>query len=101
MRTLKAAIQVHELEPAAYAAWDAMVEHSPHGSAYASSRYLEVLCRATGGHFRILAAMHGADIVGAIAVYGELSRVGTVVQSRLLLRYKGFALRADHDGHPS
>lgn len=95
------AIDVRELVPGDYPAWERMVAESPHGSIYATPTYLAALCRATGGEFRILAAIRDEQILGGVALYGEPSRFGTRVETRVLLFYNGFVLRAANGKYPS
>lgn len=95
------AIEVRELGCDDHPAWERMVANSPHGSIYATPTYLEVLCRATAGEFRILAAIRDEQILGGVPLYGEPSRLGTRVETRMLLYYNGFVLRAANGKHPS
>lgn len=62
--------------------------------------YLEALCDAAGGTYRILCAEHDGRITGGIALFEQTSRLGTIVSPRLLLRYNGILL-ADGAGSPA
>lgn len=94
-------LQVRELDRAEHPAWVGMVAESPDGSIYALPAYLNALCAATGGQFRILAAMRDDEILGGVALFGHSSRFGVQVQPRLLLHYNGLVLRADAGKYPS
>ena len=98
---MSSAIEVRELGHDEHADWDRLVAGSPHGSTYALSAYLDALCRATGGTFRVLAAIRDGAILGGVTLYGESSRFGTRVETRPLLYYNGFVLRAGNGKYPS
>ena len=51
------------LPAAEYDQWDTFVSQSPDGSPYSTARYLDILCRATGGSFKVLVADKGSEIV--------------------------------------
>jgi GNAT acetyltransferase-like protein len=76
--------------------WDRFVARSRTGSAYSTAGYLDALCEATGGRYRVLAVERGTEILGGIALYEEPSRLGLRVSPRRLLYYNGVVLR-DHD----
>lgn len=63
--------------------------------------YLEILCAATGGRFRVLAVERAGEILGGVALYEESSRVGTVVGPRLLLSYNGLVTARCDSQYPS
>ena len=71
------------------------------GSPYHSSEYLQALCEATGGSFRILAAARGSEVLGGVALYEERGRSGVVISPRLLLYYNGIVLRPSESKYPS
>lgn len=93
------AVSVSELPDSLRAEWNQLVADSPEGSIYSMPEYLDVLCRATGGHFRILGAFRGADLVGGIAVYEEQRPYGIAIENRLLLYYNGIVLRGNDGRH--
>jgi hypothetical protein len=84
-----------------YAQWGALVAASPDGSPYSLPAYLEALCAATGGSFRILAAECDSKIVGGVALYQRSSRLGTYVSPRYLMYYNGFVLTPHASKYPS
>lgn len=94
-------ILVAALAPEAYAEWDAFVAASPDGAIYATAAYLDVLCGAAGGRFRILAARRGDELAGGVALYERTSALGTYVSPRLLLYYNGLVLRRYDTKYPS
>ena len=75
-----------------YEAWVRLVTDSPDGSIYSLPEYLEILCRAAGGRFRILAVRQGDTLAGGIALYERDSRWGAYVAPRRLLHYNGLVL---------
>lgn len=89
------------LSEAEYERWSNIVACSPEGSIYSSPEYLEVLCEATDGKFKILVAMQGDEIVGGVALYERASAFGTYVSPRLLLYYNGLVLRDYDTKYPS
>jgi hypothetical protein len=94
-------VSVDVLDPAEYAAWEKLVATSPDGSIYASPRYLDALCSAAGGRFRILAARRAGELVGGSPLYERDSRLGSFVSPRLLLYYLGPVLRRSESKYPS
>ena len=84
-----------------YAEWERLVAASPEGSPYATPSYLEVLCEATGGSYRVLAVEGDGELLGGLAVYQESRRFGTVSEPRLLLFYNGVVLRGSVSKYPS
>jgi hypothetical protein len=80
------------LDPADYPRWVAAVAASPDGSVYSLPDYLDALCSATGGHFRVLAAERDDHIVGGIALFECSGRCGSFVSPRRLLYYNGLVL---------
>jgi hypothetical protein len=80
------------LDPADYPRWSAAVAASPDGSVYSLPDYLDALCSATGGRFRVLAAERDDRIVGGIALFECSSRGGAFVSPRRLLYYNGLVL---------
>jgi len=94
-------VRVRELPGAEHASWDRFVAAAPSGSPYSTAEYLDVLCGATGGRFRIVAASRGDDIVAGVALYEVAGRFGAVVMPRLLLYYNGLVLAAHETRYPS
>ncbi len=81
------------LAPEDYPRWVATVAASPDGSVYSLPDYLDALCTATGGRFRVLVAEHNdGHIVGGIALFECDSRYGSFVSPRRLLYYNGLVL---------
>jgi hypothetical protein len=89
------------LEPAAYDEWDGFVAASPDGAIYATTAYLDALCAAGGGRFRVLAVRRGDELAGGVALYERESPFGTYVSPRLLLYYNGLVLRRYDTKYPS
>jgi hypothetical protein len=94
-------VTVAELPVTDYDRWAAFVHEAPGGSTYSLPRYLEALCDAGGGTYRVLAALKGDEILGGVALYERGSRLGTFVAPRLLLYYNGFVLRSYTTKYPS
>jgi hypothetical protein len=84
-----------------FPAWRDFVDTSPAGSIYSYPEYLDVLCRVSGGSFRVLAVFKGGEIHGGIALYERGSIAGTILSGRLLLYYNGIVLREFRGKHPS
>lgn len=89
------------LEETDFPAWTRLVAEAPGGSVYSTPEYLDALCSAAGGSFRIIGARRGADLVGGIAAYERGSSFGPYVSPRLLLYYNGVVLRASDSKYPS
>jgi len=96
-----ASVEVRTLESSEYDAWRSLVAGSPDGSIYATAEYLDVLCRAAGGRFRVVAAFRGAEMVGGLPLYGRPERGGLLAGPRLLLYYHGPVLRRFPSKYPS
>ena len=94
-------IDVKYLNDADYDAWNSFVAKSPYGSIYSTTDYLDILCGAACGKFKIIAAMRGDDIAGGIGLYENKSRFGTFVSTRLLLYYNGLVLQDYDTKYPS
>ncbi len=94
-------VEVRALEQDAWPAWEKFVSAAPGGSVYSLPGYLDALCTAAGGRFRILAAMRGEEIVGGVALYERTSRGGAFVSPRLLLYYNGVVVRRYETQYPS
>ena len=98
---MAASVEVRVLESSEYDAWRALVAASPDGSIYATAEYLDILCRAAGGRFRVLAAFRGAELVGGLPLYERPGRGGLIAGPRLLLYYHGPVLRRFPSKYPS
>lgn len=98
---MKPGVTARILAESEFAAWNAVVCRSAEGSIYSTPEYLDVLCRATGGSFRILAATRGDEILGGVALYERRSPAGVFVGPRLLLYYNGIVLRRFETRYPS
>lgn len=83
--------QTRFLAPEEFPRWADLVAGSPSGSIYSMPDYLDALCHATGGSFRILVAERPGEITGGIALYEE-SRNGRQISPRPLLYYNGIVL---------
>ena len=94
-------LAVRVLEPVTWPTWDKFVVDATGGSVYSLSGYLDVLCTAAGGRFRILAAMRGDEIAGGVALYERDTRGGVFVSPRLLLYYNGVVVRRYESQYPS
>ncbi|MFH1891813.1 MAG: GNAT family N-acetyltransferase [Candidatus Zixiibacteriota bacterium] len=80
--------------------WNRFVASSPSGSIYSTPEYLDALCSAAGGSFKILACLKGDEIAGGIGLYENTSPFGTFVSNRLLLYYNGLVLGNHKSSHP-
>ena len=94
-------VEVRILEQDAWPAWEKFVAAAPGGSVYSLPGYLDALCTAVGGRYRILGVMRGEEIVGGVALYERTSRGGTFVSPRLLLYYNGVVVRRYETQYPS
>ncbi|GAA0717956.1 GNAT family N-acetyltransferase [Dokdonella soli] len=84
-----------------YPHWATLVAGSPDGSGYSLPDYLDALCGAAGGSYRVLVAEREGQIVGGIALYECPSRFGTCISPRLLLYYNGIVLMPHDTKYPS
>jgi hypothetical protein len=100
-RELRARLATRVLGEAEYPAWNDLVARSAQGAVYSSPEYLDALCEAAGGSFRILAVEKGGELLGGIALYERTSRLGPYVSPRLLLYYNGVVLRPYETRYPS
>ena len=92
---------VRALTGAELDAWSDLVTASPDGSVYALPAYLDVLCTAAGGSFRVLGLYRGDELVGGLPLYERSSRAGAWAGPRLLLYYHGPVLRRSETRYPS
>ena len=94
-------VEVRTLEQSAWPAWEKFVAASPGGSVYSLPSYLDALCTAAGGSFRVVGVLRGEEIVGGVALYERPSRGGAFVSPRLLLYYNGVVIRRYETQYPS
>jgi hypothetical protein len=94
-------VRAEILPETAFADWNRLVAASPDGSIYSTPEYLDVLCSAGGGRFRVLAAYRGDELAGGVALYERDSAFGSHVSPRLLLYYNGLVLRPYDTKYPS
>lgn len=81
--------------------WEALVAESPQGSPYALPAYLDALCSAAGGRFRILAVARGGELGGGVPLYEATGPGGHFVSARLLLYYLSPVLAPQASTYPS
>jgi hypothetical protein len=98
---VRAAAAARVLPASDYPRWNELVRRSEEGAIYQMPEYLEALCEAAGGTFRILAVEKGDELLGGVALYERGSRSGTYVSTRHLLYYNGFVLRPYETHYPS
>ena len=98
---VKPEINTTFLGEAEYAEWNQLVSTAPTGSIYSRPEYLDALCTAAGGRFRILAVRQGDLLFGGVALYENDASFGTYVSPRLLLYYNGPVLRQHDLKYPS
>jgi hypothetical protein len=98
---MRVPLTCHFLAESEYAAWQSLVEDSTQGSAYANPAYLDALCQATGGRFRILVARRDDEMLGGVALYERQSGNSVRVSPRPLLFYNGIILRQSATKYPS
>lgn len=98
---MSAALTARTLGESDYDEWTRLVTASPDGSIYATPTYLDTLCTAAGGRFRIIGVLKGDHLVGGVPLYESASRVGATVGPRLLLYYLGPVLRRSDSKYPS
>lgn len=101
MSASKRQLQVRELTQGDFPAWQALVNASPQGSVYSLPEYLDVLCDATGGRFRVLGIERNGELSGGVALYEEANRFGALATNRLLLFYNGIVLARHDSSYPS
>lgn len=94
-------LEARVLRDPEFPAWRTFVDSSPAGSMYSYPEYLDVLCRAAGGSFRILAVLRGEEIHGGIALYERSGAAGRILAGRLLLYYNGVVLKEFGAKYPS
>jgi len=94
-------VTVREVREAEYPAWNRLVAEAPSGSPYSTPEYLDALCTAAGGSFRVLGVWRGEELAGGIGLYERAARSGTWIWPRLLLYYNGPVLRHFDTRYPS
>jgi hypothetical protein len=94
-------VEVRELTAGDYPAWGRLVAASPDGSVYGLPQYLEALCAAAGGRFRVLGVFRGEELAGGLPLYERDGRGGRYVGPRLLLYYLSPVVRASKSKYPS
>lgn len=92
---------VRQLGDADFHAWESLVRDSPQGSPYALPLYLDALCGAAGGSFRILGIERDGQLLGGLPLYERRAAGGRLVEPRLLLYYLGPVLAAHTSSYPS
>lgn len=81
--------------------WNRFVAASPQGSIYSTPAYLDILCRAAGGRFKLLGVYRGEELVGGVALHESASLFGKAVSNRLLLYYNSIILAESKSRYPS
>jgi len=94
-------IKTTYLNETEYERWNNFISKSPDGSIYSTPEYLDILCQAGGGKFKILCAKKGDEILGGVGLYERKSNFGTYVSPRLLLYYNGLVLQDSQTKYPS
>jgi hypothetical protein len=89
------------LSDSEFPGWRSLLEGSPQASVYSLPEYLDALCSAAGGRFRILGVHAGDAIVGGVALYERDRASGAYVAPRLLLYYNGLVVEPQASGYPS
>lgn len=84
-----------------YPDWNRLVASSASGSAYALPAYLDALCTAGGGRFRIIGVRQGDQLLGGVGLHERDGAFGRYVSPRLLLYYNGPVLREHESSYPS
>lgn len=86
-------LTIRYLSETEYDRWNQFVAASSTGSIYSTTTYLDALCAATGGRFRLLSVSRGDELLGGVALYEEIKSYGRFVAGRLLLYYNGIVLK--------
>lgn len=97
---MKRSVFTRYLSEDEYAEWNRLIENSSQGSIYSKPEYLDAICEAAGGRFKILACFMGEEMAGGVALYEMKSRFGTYVSGRFLLYYNGIVLRDQNSKYP-
>lgn len=94
-------VELRFLAEEEYPIWNELVAHAPAGSIYSLPDYLDILCRVTGGRFKILSVWRGEELIGGMGVYEIRTRLGALVKNRPLLYYNGIVLSESRSKYPS
>lgn len=94
-------LKARVLSESEYETWTELVSRSPAGSVYSTPEYLDALCSAAGGNFRILACERGGELAGGIALYETETFWGRKCTGRLLLYYNGIVEKTHGSKYPS
>jgi hypothetical protein len=94
-------LRARVLPEADYDLWNEFVRASPEGTVYATPSYLDALCRATGGRFRVVVVEKGDEPVGGLAAYEETQSGLRSIAPRLLLYYHSPVLLRYDTRYPS
>ncbi len=97
----KAELRVSVLSETEFAEWNQLLAEAPAGSVYARPEYLDALCSADDGRYRILGVRLGDLLLGGVALYERDGPFGRYVSPRLLLYYNGPVLRRHDSKYPS
>lgn len=97
----KAELRASVLAETQFAEWNQLLAEAPAGSVYARPEYLDALCSADDGRFRILGVRLGDLLLGGVALYEREGPFGRYVSPRLLLYYNGPVLRRHDSKYPS
>lgn len=89
------------LDESAYPEWIDLVEQSSSGSIYSRPDYLDILCGAAGGRFRVLGVYQGEQLQAGIGLYESEAAGGLVLSNRLLLYYNSIVMRDYESRYPS
>ena len=84
-----------------FAEWTELLRESLDGSIYQTPEYLDALCAAAGGRFRIVGVRKGSALRGGVALYERRTATGHIVAPRLLLYYNGPVLARYESRYPS
>ncbi|MFC1476268.1 GNAT family N-acetyltransferase [Candidatus Zixiibacteriota bacterium] len=98
---MKGKLSARYLTEESYPRWNRLVAASPQGSIYSTPAYLDILCRAVGGRFKILGVFRADDLIGGVALYEAKSMFGTAVSNRLLLYYNSLVLAESRSRYPA
>lgn len=98
---MSAGVIIRQIAESEYAEWNELISTSTGGSIYSTPEYLDVMCGAAGGRFRLLAADRGGEMLGGIGVWERDTAWGTYLAGRYLLYYNGFVLKSNASKYPS
>ncbi len=101
MASYRSQLSVRLLQESEYQAWDDFVRATPAGTIYSLTAYLDTLCRATNGRFRVVVVEKGDEPVGGCALYERQTAHGTIAANRLLLYFHPVVVREYDTQYPS